>query len=711
MTKRIITTPKPKTSRHGKSHHGSNAGTSRFCALDGEGVTLPSGQHAYVMLSVGQDTITNPNGLTFTQICEFLYSHYKEGTAYIGFFLGYDFTQWFKTLPEARAAMLLTREGQLIRKPRKIPHAPPFPVEYSRWQFDILGSKRFRIRPKLCHCDNAHCHCDHAPWMYICDAGGYFQTSFLKAIDPSKWLKPVLSSEEYETIKEGKEKRATAILGPDMERYNRLENDVLERVMTVFNQGLQSIGIYLPPSKWFGPGQAAQEWLKTCAPKRTDIEQWTPQWYRDAARSAYFGGWFEIMAHGIISGISWEYDINSAYPYIISALPCLMHGQWSQGPGQYTGHPDASVLVRATLTGVTGSPIGAMPHRTPTGRINRPMNTSGWYWAHELNAAQQAGLLSAITFHEWCAYLPSNCPSPTSDMASLYQMRLEVGKDTPIGKGCRLVYNSAYGKFAQSVGQPMFANPIYASLITAGCRTMILNAIATHPGKAHSVLMIATDAVYFTTPHPGLRISSKLGEWDVKEKSNLTLFKPGVYWDDRSRELISQGEEPQFKSRGVNARDLGQKIQSIDNQFREWDINHQPPKMTLEGSSDHPVKGWPTTAFKPAFTMVTALQALRRGDWSLAGHVTQGDNAKEVVQSSNPWQKRQNAYYDPEARIYRSHPRKYGDEAATIESQPYDKRFGQENPDNPFIQETKEQLGITPDGYVANEIFDAIRSE
>src|SRR6185312_6510244 len=51
----------------------------------------------------------------------------------------------------------------------------------------------------------------------------------------------------------------------------------------------------------------------------------------DAARSSYYGGWFEIFAHGHIPEVTWEYDINSAYPAIISRLPCLSHGRWEYG--------------------------------------------------------------------------------------------------------------------------------------------------------------------------------------------------------------------------------------------------------------------------------------------------------------------------------------------------------------------------------------------
>jgi hypothetical protein len=134
-----------------------------------------------------------------------------------------------------------------------------------------------------------------------------------------------------------------------------------------------------------------------------------------------------------------------------------------------------------------------MLHRQPNGRVFRPRLTEGWYWLHELEAAKRAGLIRTIDWNAWRAYVPCDCPKPLRSLADLYQKRLEVGKDTPSGIALKLMYNSCYGKMAQSVGQPKYANAVYASLITAGCRCMILDAIASHPLRTEAVLMIATD--------------------------------------------------------------------------------------------------------------------------------------------------------------------------------------------------------------------------
>lgn len=715
---RLVKTPKRSLSSAitrghssgGKSHHPQRSTEPMtFICVDGEG-TSGTGDHRYVLFGVGDKQIENPEGLGWKEVFEFLYAQYKPRVAYTGFFLGYDFTQIFKTLPIDKAWMLLTTEGRALRKHR-IPGKAPHPVQYDGWQFDILGSKRLRIRPKDCDCEVATCKCKFRPWMYVCDTGAFFQASLLKVINPNNWAEGTcpVTPEEYAEIERGKDLRSTAVLDDDMRRYNRLENEVLARVLGALDRGLLDIGIHLPPSKWFGPGQAAQQWLKNeGVVTGEEVREKVPFWFLEAARMSYFGGWFEIFMHGWIPGITHEYDINSAYPSIIQNLPCLLHGEYSRGEG-IPRVPDGSYcLVYAEIQSPRphvgmAQHIGTMLHRDRVGRILRPQATAGWYWWHELKAAENAGLIKRLTTRNvkrFVQYIPCECPPPMQKIANLYDKRLQVGKKSPLGMGARLIYNSAYGKFAQSVGDPIFGNPIYASLITAGCRTLIIQAIGTHPKGLADVAMVATDAVFFLTQHPGLPVSTRLGEWDYKARSNLTLFKPGVYWDDSARESIAQGYAPSFKARGFSARDFASAIGRIDNEFAAW--ANQSSQKSLGGTDWQ----WPRVKFVPRFSMTTALQALRQGDWSLAGRVR---TDVELVQDSSPWEKRTNVYQDIyDGRIiYRSQP--YGGMAETddgqcismqpIPSTPYTKRFGMEDP---WSDEYQEQLGITEDGTIAD---------
>lgn len=687
----------------GKSHH--SVGTKGFIGVDGEGINLPSGEHRYVLFGVGNDQIENENGLDWLDILDFLYSHYQPGYAFVGFYLGYDFDRWLRTMPMAKVERLLTSEGRESRKSKSPKlHSRVLPVDFpDGWQINMLGKKMFEFRKRSCHCDIFYCKCPgKGPWMRICDAGPFFQCSFLKAIDPSTWQTPIVSADEYELIQKGKSNRADADhIDEEMRFYNRLENEVLARLMNVLNAGFLEMGIILAPGQWFGPGQAAQKWLKKQnVTTAEEVQKTVPYWFLDAARKSYFGGWFEIMMHGIVPGESHEYDINSAYPYIISSLPCLLHGEYKRGNGKAPANA-RYVLVRASLSNYRkgyASGIGTMLHRDRSDRILRPTRTKGWFWWHEIQAAKRAKLISKCHVYEWMSYDPCDCLPPMREVSDLYDLRNKIGKDTPLGKGCKLAYNSMYGKFAQSVGNPIFANAIWASLITSGCRTMILDAIATHPkGKWH-VSMVATDAVFFVTPHPKLAISKRLGEWDYTKRYNLTLFKPGVYWDDKTRKDISEGRSPSFKARGIASADFADSIESVDRQFREWNSN--PPDISNVPGM---VAGWPHVKFTTGFAMTSCLQAIRRHKWHLAGHVEQSG---EMIQNANPYDKRIGTWpnvLEDGRTIWRSEP--WTLPSNDCESKPYQKRFGMADP---WSLERLEFYGITPDGTIPDLIQEAL---
>jgi hypothetical protein len=656
-----------KRNRTSASRNGARAAQRAvndvpFVAVDGEGVQRPDGAHDYNLLSVGDESLYHADGrrLTTAEIFSFLWEQFDPKSVYVGFFLGYDFAQWIRDLPEAKAAKLITAEGQKGRQRTNSHGNPiPFPVDWGPWEIDILpNGKRFKLRLA-----------GSTQWMYICDAGPLYQASLAKVIDPTEWPEPICTPEEHAIVVAGKAGRGkeTVAYGtpvnPQTVAYNLVENEILTRLMKRTNEGLVPMGVKLRKMQWFGPGQAAQAWLKATAPGHTGEDCRAPDGALEghqAAQASYFGGWFEIMAHGDVPGTTFEYDINSAYPAIIARLPCLLHGTWSGGDGAPPRRKAAYRLVHAEVRG-SDPYIGPMPHRTAKRGVRRPTNTAGWFWQHELEASRRAGLVDRVRYRGWMQYDPCECAPPFRAIADLYKQRIQTGKKTPHGKALKLVYNSSYGKMAQSIGNPMFGNAVYASLITAGCRTMILGAIATHPEGTKAVVMVATDGVYFTSPHPGLDLDSeRLGAWDAAEKTNLSLFKPGVYWDDKTRAAIAEGETKLgVKSRGVNERALAKVVGDLDRQWAQFAGAIEPAD-------------WPAVDLVTAFGVVSPRQALNRRKWHTCGAVI---HDAVSMQSSAPHLKRiPQAPEGAEDRLLRSKPwtTPQGD------SLPYDKVFGQD---------------------------------
>lgn len=695
-----------------------------FIMIDGEG-TGDGPNHKYVLLGCGQKQIENPDGFKdITEIFGFLYGEFtaNPGATFAGYYLGYDFNMWLSLLPRDRAYYLLSQDGKAKRKRlckcrgnRLCKHTriAPHPVEYHGWQFDILGFKRLRLRPKICKCPTATCRCkSQAQWMYINDAGPFFQASLLSVIDPKKWTTPIVSPEEYALILKGKNSRGSAALDDDMRMYNRLENEVGTRLLTALNEGFTSAGIRLNKKQWFGPGQAAQCWMRVSGQLElsTQCVKKLPKALREHLIATYYGGWFEIPVHGICPGITYEYDLNSAYPTIASRMPCMC-GKWTSGRGMpvgrlshdwlTSGKPGKLRLCYVTVTGKSPY-LGPLPYRGQEGSVYRPRNTKGWYWQHEIDAAKRAGLISDVTYLEWHEYTPCDHRPPLRGLIGLYEGRQRIGKDTPQGKAYKLVYNSVYGKLAQSLGDPVYANPVYASLITSGCRTMILNAIASHPAKAEAVAMIATDGIYFTSPNPELdsHLSDQLGDWSRAEKHDLCCFKPGVYWDDHTRELINAGKTPRFKARGINAQDFARSIATVDSLFDGWNPS-RPGDNT-----------WPVVKFSSRFSQTSCLQALqwtsgikpdgkREGAYrKLAGSISTG---KTLQQDSKPEVKRnaRSIRYDVVNGLWRTEP---WDHKGYPESTPYERRFGTDGEASNWDEYS------TPDGSVLMGFREALLS-
>jgi hypothetical protein len=709
----------------GNRYHSARAARNaehnvNFIMVDGEG-TGDGRNHKYVLLGVGDRQLERPDGFKdIREIFGFLYEQFQANpdASFCGYYLGYDFNMWLRLLPRDRAFYLLTEIGRRKRqrvckcpKNSRCGHKrlPPHPVEYGGWQFDILGYKRLKLRPKTCSCRDATCHCPgQAKWMYVNDSGPFFQSSLMVAINPARWPEPIVTPGEYGTLLEGKELRGAALLDDDMRRYNRLENEVGARLLSQLNRGFTSAGIRLTKKQWFGPGQAAQAWMRLEGKLETTTEavRKYPQALKDALIATYYGGWFEITCHGIIGGITHEYDINSAYPAIASRMPCMC-GKWTHSEDWPTGglrhgwlYGDNPTSLRLCNVGIMGHDpyLGGLPYRSRQGHVLHPRYTRGWYWQHEIDAARKAGLISSVTYFDTWTYQPCKHRQPLRALAGLYEGRQRVGKDTPEGKAYKLVYNSVYGKLAQSLGDPAYANPVYASLITSGCRTMILNAIASHPDKARAVAMIATDGVYFMSPHPGLDIGDGMGQWSHDEKHDLTLFKPGVYWDNHSRELINAGKAPKFKARGINAADFARSIADVDAMFDSWTVE------------DAPRVSWPVVSFRSRFSQVSVLQALQwtagvkqpgkqEGKYrALAGQVS---NGKELEQRAEPEAKRNAATlaYDASVGVWRTKP---WDMRNQPPSTPYERRFGLD------IEGSDWDEYATPDGSVMLSFREAL---
>ena len=540
---------------------------------------------------------------------------YHETESTSAYFFDYDVTMMLKSLPKERVERIFQRH--LREKNGRV-----MPVDYGRYSFDYLPHKEFKVRK------------DGGPWLVINDVGQFFQTSFLKTLE--KWQ--IGTPEEIEMIRKGKSMRADFTgVTDEIRAYNTLEILLLQKLMGEFRSVCIDTGYV--PRKWQGPGYLASAMLDHHGvPKRKEIPIMLNDDFRRLANDAYYGGRFETTATGPISGPVYQYDINSAYPSVLRSLPCLTHGSWRR----VRELPDRGSLWfgQVYFYHDANSFLYNLPIRDKLGNIHYPREGNGVYWSTELEAAQNGG--TKLSYSTGWVYEP-HCDCRWFDFIDdYYARRLALGKSTK-GMVLKLAGNSIYGKLAQSIGYAPYANPVWAGLITAGCRAQIIEAYSQNPA---AVYMIATDGI-FSGERLSLPVSSALGDWEETiHDQGVFIVQPGIYF-------LPGGD---VKTRGVERGRISNRREDFQDAWNKF-LGSNGINYTVNVQVDN---------------FITVKQAIARHKWNIAG--TWEHTTRDI---SFDWgTKRQRSHAIDDGRGIRTFPHSGSSE---IFSYGYDKLIGGES--------------------------------
>jgi len=531
---------------------------------DGNWVTATGKKphHEYLCLRIGDQLLTNPGyaPLTAKQCLEFIADQDPNLGVYVAYFFDYDVTMMLRGLPRERLERLMDRAGRTYRMKHN-GMSFTYPVEWGGFEFDYMPRKEFKVRRK------------GGKFVTINDVGTFYQCAFLKALQAWK----VGTPEDWEHIAEGKSGRVNfGALTKETIRYNEREIVLLQELCEKFRNATRAAA--MEPKKWQGPGNIASAiYDRVGMIKGQDVADTLPEGLIKAANESYFGGRFEITAVGPVTGPVYQHDINSAYPYATTKLPCLVHGKWSRiscAPNFSEHMSRALYLAYGNFTVTDASTnLYAFPVRDKLGRISWPGSAGyGWYWSHEINEAvyQKFNAETAWVYEPQCDCEPFNW------VPDLYRERSKLGKESK-GIAIKLGLNSTYGKLCQSVGSPKYANPIYASLITSYTRAQLYRkCVALGVDK---VLMLATDGIFTTSevdkdhspkytvwnPDTSSEYTLKpLGDWEVTEWPNgIFIVQPGLYF---------KPGEKYAKTRGVP---LNKFLESTDQFEKNYDYLYE----------------------------------------------------------------------------------------------------------------------------------------
>jgi hypothetical protein len=517
-----------------------------FVGIDGEGGNLETGYHAYFLLRAGNKRLLPSEGnarLTTVQCLDFLTS-LDPHPIYVGYFFDYDVTKILEDLGWTKLDRLIHRDKRAREDGKGV-----FPVSYGMFEVDYLPRKEFKVR---------RTQGEDTKWRVFNDVGSFFQCRFVEAI--AKW--DIGTEKQRELIGVGKEGRANFSFADieSIDEYNAMEIVLLEELMEKFRAACLETGY--TPARWQGPGLLAEAMLSKHGVQRTrDISLFNTEAYEGLltfARNAFYGGRPEIMGVGPVNRVVHQFDINSAYPYAMQFVPCLVHGKWKRKRhgikgqdfergknrvdnlrlvyGTFEAHPTTKDRKRPMWYG--------LPLRTKDGAIVYPAAGRGWYWSFEVDSAIHQRF---TVFEEWSYTRHCQC-EPLGFVRDVYLSRQRMGKDAA-GTVLKLGLNSLYGKCVQSVGSPKYANPIWGSFITAWCRSMIQDFI--HGSEwckqdsmwcGKDVLMIATDSVCTFNERLDISPSKDLGGWSVEtHPRGMFLVQPGLYFGTSGKASKTRG--------------------------------------------------------------------------------------------------------------------------------------------------------------------------
>jgi len=561
----MVTKPKGSISNLRPIAKERRAKGKPFVGVDGEGCGQDrQGRQHYMLLRAGNRELFTGKPLTTGECLDFLCGLPANRIA-VSFAFGYDTTQILRDLPANRIERLFEDKPAHKGVSRYTDYASPrhghFAIEYLPRNYLRVCrvERRWGIRND-----------DTEGWRYdriegsartVWETFGFFQCSFLKALQNFD-----IGKRYWKEIAYNKRRRAKFVrITKQVRDYCEIECHLLAAMMEKFRVVCHEADIH--PNQWAGAGKLAAAMhgahktitrmeLDTLLPWKLANELDKAE-YQASVRAAYYGGRFEITRTGYI-GPCYEYDIHSAYPAAMLALPCLHHGTWQRVTPLWLSNAPAGALYVAecSFTHPDANPLCGLPVRDRRGWICWPRAGRGTYWSVEIRSAERLG--ATIRYHGGWRYLAHCRCRPFDWVADVYASRLALGKSAA-GYPLKLGLASLYGKLAQRIGNPRFGNFVWAGLITAHTRALLNQAIASDP---ETIVMLATDAVMSRKPLV-LPIGEALGQWGLEYHENLFIVQPGLYWSGHRK-------NDKRKTRGISTSIFARHMHRFEKAWRQW---------------------------------------------------------------------------------------------------------------------------------------------
>jgi len=489
----------------------------KFITVDGESYTTDT--HDYVLLAAStRDYIYDEQGLSTSACIEFLLrlKEANPGYKFNGFAFNYDVNMMLKDLTPTELTLLWKVGTVFLRLDDGIPY-----------RIEWLPSKSFQVTRMI----------DRVS-IEICDCFGFFQQSFVKALEAWKISDPKGNVERMK----GERANFGAKDKKQVIEYCLDECRLLVDLLCELEISLTQAD--LRPHKWNGAGAVAARLLQREGVHRFRVpDEDFPEPVYDAVMRAYYGGRVEVFMQGELTNVT-NYDIRSAYPSEALNLPDL-YGEWTYHTDYDSSHPFALWHVRWEVE--PDRYVMPFPHRKGN-EIRYSSNGEGWYHAREVKYAKS--YYPEIDIVEGWSFKPASKVKPFAFIREVYAERLRAKQEGLASeKALKLGLNSLYGKTAQGVGYkgriPRFRSFFWAGMITSGTRARLFDMAMQNP---KGCISISTDGIVFSGD-PDLALSDELGGLEKAQYQEFFISQPGIY--------IGTEDGKEFKkSRGFFLREI-----------------------------------------------------------------------------------------------------------------------------------------------------------
>lgn len=485
-----------------------------FVAVDGEAIG-PKGDTVYALLcSSSAPPLWSAGGLRTKRVLDYLLDLQHPREEVVCFGLNYDVNQWLVDIPDHYLRELWDT-GRIVWRGYKLSWVPRMWLEVSH--------------PKT------------GRWVKVQEAFGFFQSSFLDALD--RW-----GLDAPDELAREKAARGMHTAG-DKRRlvsYCQLECRKLVDVMTLVADAAERAGCTPHVHTWIGAGALAGTLLRTSnvGQHHRHDRDYADDAQREAIMTAYHGGRVEVFRQGRRAGAA-TYDLRSAYPSALRHLPSL-HGAKLVRRPRY--RPDAPHAIWRASWSVPDHEVMPLPVRAE-GATWWPRTGSGWYHAAELRTAFALGYPITVGEGYELVVKPG---APFAFIDDLYLKRARLAKlGDPAEHILKLAMNSIYGKLAQGYkgnygrpeDPPRWQSYWWAGELTAHVRARVLATLA----ASVKPLFVATDGIYAASAP--VRASTKLGGWKVDRVDRVFVVQPGVYQAHRDDLVVA-------KAAGFFSRDI-----------------------------------------------------------------------------------------------------------------------------------------------------------